>query len=152
MDSSKPKRTVSRKRSEEPAVAATPVEQSKPARGKKSGAKVCAPVTPTESVVAEVITPAAVVASVSAVVAPVVEAPVVVAAALAPVAAVPAPATPVLDTTPAAVIAPVLTPDEVAELAYHFWVNRGCPMGSPDSDWLRAEQELRRKKRSLVNA
>ena len=32
--------------------------------------------------------------------------------------------------------------DEIAELAYQLWVKRGCPDGSPDEDWLRAEEEL----------
>jgi hypothetical protein len=31
--------------------------------------------------------------------------------------------------------------DEVAELAYQLWILRGCPDGSPDQDWLRAEEE-----------
>jgi hypothetical protein len=42
-----------------------------------------------------------------------------------------------------------LTPDEpgsfheqVAILAYHLWQERGCPEGSPETDWLQAEQEL----------
>jgi hypothetical protein len=29
-----------------------------------------------------------------------------------------------------------------AFLAYQFWQERGCPIGSPDEDWFRAEQEL----------
>ena len=32
--------------------------------------------------------------------------------------------------------------DEIAELAYQLWVKRGCPDGSPDEDWLRAEEAL----------
>jgi hypothetical protein len=27
-------------------------------------------------------------------------------------------------------------------LAYRFWQERGCPTGSPEVDWLRAEKEL----------
>lgn len=30
-----------------------------------------------------------------------------------------------------------------AELAYQFWEERGCPIGSPEEDWYRAEQEMR---------
>lgn len=30
-----------------------------------------------------------------------------------------------------------------AELAYRFWEERGCPVGSPDEDWYRAEEEIR---------
>jgi hypothetical protein len=32
---------------------------------------------------------------------------------------------------------------KVASLAYALWVERGCPEGSPDVDWLEAEEELR---------
>jgi hypothetical protein len=30
----------------------------------------------------------------------------------------------------------------IASLAYQLWHRRGCPDGSPDTDWLQAEQEL----------
>ena len=33
--------------------------------------------------------------------------------------------------------------DQVALLAYSYWEARGCPDGSPEEDWLRAEQNLR---------
>jgi hypothetical protein len=33
----------------------------------------------------------------------------------------------------------------IAALAYHLWIERGCPEGSPEIDWLRAEQELCRQ-------
>jgi hypothetical protein len=32
---------------------------------------------------------------------------------------------------------------EIAQLAYSYWQARSCEGGSPDDDWLRAEQELR---------
>jgi hypothetical protein len=32
--------------------------------------------------------------------------------------------------------------EQIAALAYTLWQARGCPEGSPDVDWLRAEQEL----------
>jgi len=32
---------------------------------------------------------------------------------------------------------------KVAELAYRYWQERGCPHGSPEVDWLRAEMEIR---------
>ena len=32
--------------------------------------------------------------------------------------------------------------EQIAALAYALWQARGCPEGSPDEDWLRAEQEL----------
>ena len=33
-------------------------------------------------------------------------------------------------------------PDHVAELAYTLWESRGCPIGSPEEDWFKAEQEI----------
>ena len=36
-----------------------------------------------------------------------------------------------------------ITSDAVSQLAYSYWVARGCQGGSPEEDWLRAEQELR---------
>jgi hypothetical protein len=48
--------------------------------------------------------------------------------------------------TPAAVgVASVIevTNEAVANLAYSYWIARGCEGGSPEEDWLRAEQELR---------
>jgi hypothetical protein len=33
----------------------------------------------------------------------------------------------------------------IARLAYAYWQARGCPAGSPEEDWLRAEDELRRR-------
>ena len=35
-----------------------------------------------------------------------------------------------------------LNSEEVARLAYQFWEERGCPFGSPEIDWSKAEQEL----------
>ena len=31
---------------------------------------------------------------------------------------------------------------EIAALAYELWQERGCPEGSPEIDWFRAEHEL----------
>jgi len=33
----------------------------------------------------------------------------------------------------------------IEQVAYDFWVQRGCPMGSPEEDWFPAEQQLRSK-------
>ena len=30
----------------------------------------------------------------------------------------------------------------IADLAYRYWQERGCPIGSPEEDWYRAEREL----------
>jgi len=32
--------------------------------------------------------------------------------------------------------------NEIARLAYSYWESRGCQGGTPEEDWLRAEQEL----------
>ena len=33
----------------------------------------------------------------------------------------------------------------VEQVAYDLWLQRGCPVGSPEEDWFRAEQKLRRE-------
>ena len=33
--------------------------------------------------------------------------------------------------------------ERIAELAYSFWLSRGCQDGNPQDDWFRAEHELR---------
>jgi len=38
--------------------------------------------------------------------------------------------------------------EEVATLAYQLWIERGCPIGSPEVDWFQAEEQL--KDRSAV--
>ena len=48
--------------------------------------------------------------------------------------------------------APVITTpshDEIAKLAYSYWIARGYTHGSPEEDWLRAERELRAKSLGL---
>jgi len=54
--------------------------------------------------------------------------------------------------SPAPELAPAVTAvstesfqDAVARLAYSYWEARGYQGGSPEADWLRAEQELREK-------
>ena len=34
---------------------------------------------------------------------------------------------------------------ETQRLAYQLWLERGCPVGSSEQDWFRAEEELRRE-------
>jgi hypothetical protein len=31
----------------------------------------------------------------------------------------------------------------IARLAYLYWLERGCPVGSPEQDWFQAEQDLK---------
>ena len=40
-----------------------------------------------------------------------------------------------------------LNPDhtEISRLAYLYWLERGRPIGSPEEDWSRAEQDLRKE-------
>jgi len=33
--------------------------------------------------------------------------------------------------------------EEIALRAHRLWEARGCPIGSPEEDWLRAEEQLR---------
>lgn len=33
--------------------------------------------------------------------------------------------------------------NEIEFLAYLHWIERGCPWGSPEQDWFRAESELK---------
>jgi Protein of unknown function (DUF2934) len=35
---------------------------------------------------------------------------------------------------------------KISALAYELWIQRGCPLGSPEVDWFRAEEELKRQK------
>ena len=35
--------------------------------------------------------------------------------------------------------------EKTARLAYSYWQERGCPMGSPEDDWFRAERELQKQ-------
>lgn len=41
-------------------------------------------------------------------------------------------------TTPAEI-----TTQQIADLAYFIWLDRGCPAGTSEEDWYRAESELR---------
>jgi hypothetical protein len=36
----------------------------------------------------------------------------------------------------------ISTHHEIQVRAYHFWQERGCPWGTPEADWFRAEHEL----------
>jgi hypothetical protein len=40
--------------------------------------------------------------------------------------------------------------EEIARLAYSYWQTRGCPIGSPEEDWFRAEREIREQAVSLA--
>jgi hypothetical protein len=52
-------------------------------------------------------------------------------------------AAPAAAQSPAAQPAPAApSQEQIARLAYSYWEARGCQGGSPQEDWLRAEQEL----------
>ena len=42
--------------------------------------------------------------------------------------------------------------EEISALAYELWIQRGCPLGNPEVDWFRAEEELQRRKELLAVA
>jgi hypothetical protein len=69
----------------------------------------------------------------------------IVVSAPAPVRHKPATPRPPRRSVAAAVAPETATPvlAQVAHLAYSYWEARGYQGGSPDEDWLRAEQELR---------
>ena len=39
---------------------------------------------------------------------------------------------------------PVIDHEEIARLAYSYWEARGCCGDTPEEDWFRAEEELRK--------
>jgi hypothetical protein len=45
---------------------------------------------------------------------------------------------------PAGPVDPVIDHEEVARLAYSYWEARSFCGGSPEEDWFRAEEDLRR--------
>jgi hypothetical protein len=38
--------------------------------------------------------------------------------------------------------------DVIQALAHAYWIARGCPIGSPEVDWLRAEEDLKNQRAS----
>jgi hypothetical protein len=42
------------------------------------------------------------------------------------------------------------THEDIALLAYSYWLQRGCVDGCPEEDWMRAEQELRSRTNATV--
>ncbi len=39
---------------------------------------------------------------------------------------------------------------DIAMLAYVLWEQRGCPVGSPEQDWMEAEQKMRASQMRLM--
>lgn len=44
----------------------------------------------------------------------------------------------------------IVEQEETACLAYSYWEARGCQGGSPEEDWLRAEEELKARRASRM--
>lgn len=44
------------------------------------------------------------------------------------------------------------THEDIAALAYAQWQENGCPEGSHEEDWLRAEQELTANRRNAIQS
>lgn len=42
--------------------------------------------------------------------------------------------------------------EEIARIAHSYWEARGCPEGSPEEDWFRAEQEWTARKSAPKNS
>ena len=64
------------------------------------------------------------------------------ARAVEPVAEFPRPVEPVAET---AASGSVPECEQIARIAYSYWQARGCPEGSPEEDWLRAEADIRKQ-------
>ena len=44
------------------------------------------------------------------------------------------------------------THEQITARAHELWVERGCPEGSPEEDWLAAERELKSRKTQAAEA
>jgi hypothetical protein len=49
-------------------------------------------------------------------------------------------------------VAETFTEDQIATRAYQLWQDRGCPIGSPEQDWLEAERQFRLVERSTAES
>jgi hypothetical protein len=38
------------------------------------------------------------------------------------------------------------TAEDIERLAHRYWLERGSPIGTPEEDWFRAEDEIRRRR------
>lgn len=48
--------------------------------------------------------------------------------------------------------APQTRDHQISALAHQLWMERGCPIGSPDDDWFRAEAELEKVQAEAATA
>jgi len=42
--------------------------------------------------------------------------------------------------------------EQIASLAHALWRERGCPHGSPEEDWFKAEQEVKQRRKGELLA
>ena len=42
-------------------------------------------------------------------------------------------------------------PEKIQLIAYQLWIDRGCPVGSPEIDWMEAERICRNSQDSAMN-
>ncbi len=47
--------------------------------------------------------------------------------------------------TPETTIQELDNRQEIATLAYQHWIERGCPIGTPDEDWFHAEEQIKNR-------
>lgn len=40
--------------------------------------------------------------------------------------------------------------EQIAALAHALWLERGCPEGSPEEDWLTAEQQIKQRRKAEI--
>jgi hypothetical protein len=40
--------------------------------------------------------------------------------------------------------------EQIAALAHALWLERGCPEGSPEEDWLTAEQHIKQRRKAEI--
>ena len=52
---------------------------------------------------------------------------------------------PIVPATESVALGSAPEPEQIARLAYSYWQARGCPKGSSEEDWFRAEIELRKQ-------
>jgi hypothetical protein len=41
-------------------------------------------------------------------------------------------------------------PEQIASLAHALWLERGCPEGSSEADWFKAEQVIREQRKGEI--
>jgi hypothetical protein len=74
------------------------------------------------------------------------------AAAVEPSSSIDPTALTATDADPSSITQSTVASDDVAKLAYSYWEARGYQGGTPEGDWLRAEQELKARAATAARA